>query len=161
MKALPILLTTLLITIAHLFTACDKMDDNGPFEGNWLLMERAGYTEPEGEPDRTPINEGGHWPTNIDTNCKHVIVWCVRNQLIQARDLQTSEYYFFLFTRTDSNLQIDAAFHNDGSNDTKIELTEVPDKFCIPEDGHFSIVQLDSKAMVLKSTDVTLTFKKN
>lgn len=144
-------------------TACDKMDENGPFEGYWLLMDYDGYDGnrcPEGTM-HTPITEGGNYPTDIPTATQQTIVWGVRNELIEIRNFAYPDHYFCHFTRNASELQLTDLFRNDGSNDTRIELSEAPAEFCIPADGRFIIVQLDNKHLQLKAEGITLTFKKN
>lgn len=152
------------IIFACLFglTSCDEMDQNGAFEGYWLLTERIGYEEPESDGVRpTTIPEGGSSVTDIALNTKDVIAWSVRNDLIQVRYFARYEYYFFTFTRNNHELQLKKAYLNDGSNDTEVTFSDIPEKFCIPSDGRFEIVSLDSKGMKLKGENITLVFKKN
>lgn len=159
----------LVILMQALFLSCDKMDDNGPFEGNWLLTHCSAYPEADNTAEKTLVNEeGGKWQTDISTNTPYVVVWSVRNELIQLRNFQNSNYYYFTFTRTAHDLQLEKAFFNDGSNDTLIADyrnasadNEVPEDFFIPADGHFDIKALDGRQMVLEGGGVTLTFKKN
>lgn len=159
----------LFILMQTLFLACDKMDDNGPFEGNWLLTYCSAYPESDNTATHSPVNEeGGQWQTDISVNTPYVIVWSVRNELIQVRNFQTSNYYYFTFTRTDHDLQLEKAFFNDGSNDTLVADYSnaavgdgLPQDLFIPADGHFTIVTLDSRQMVLEGGGVTLLFKKN
>lgn len=139
------------------FSACDKMDDNGVFYGYWLLTDAAG---PEGSLEAAP--ELGTPTVNtevIDFNMSRTITWGVRNELIVLHEVGKLDYYFFTFTRDEHSLQLYEAFYNDGSNDKKVDLSEIPAHYYIPADGRFQIERLDSKAMVLKYDDVTLTFK--
>lgn len=152
-----------LIIMALSFGSCDKLDDNGPFEGYWVLLDYEGY---EGNKagdtySETTIPEGGHLVTDFPTNTHQTIIWCVRNSLIEMRSLSTTDFYFMRFTRTDKELTITEVFYNDGSNDKAIDRSEIPEIFCIPANGRFSIRQLDGKGMTLESEDVTLKFKKN
>lgn len=162
------IITLFLILTQALFLACDKMDDNGPFEGNWLLTNCSAYPEADNTEEKTFVYEKeGKWQTDISVNIPYVIVWSVRNELIQVRNFQNSNYYFFTFTRTAHELQLEKAFFNDGSNDTLIAdysnaaNNNVPQDLFIPIDGRFSIEVLDSKQMVLEGGGITLTFKKN
>lgn len=140
-------------------SSCDKVDDNGDFYAYWLLTDATDGNGPLGE--RPDQGVAGIDNDNLEMNLDKNITWAVRNELIMLRDYQHSDYYFFTFTRDAHSLQLTAAFHNDGSNDTKIEFADVPPEFFIPTDGHFEIVTLDSKSMVLHAGDVTLTFKRN
>lgn len=158
-----ILYIPFLIIAALCLGSCDKLDDNGPFEGYWVLLDYDGY---EGNmvgdiSSESIIPEGGHLITDFPTNTRQTIIWCVRNGLIEMRSLSTTDFYFMRFTRTDKELVITEVFYNDGSNDKAIERYEIPEIFCIPADGRFAILQLDGKGMTLKGEDVTLTFKKN
>lgn len=139
--------------------SCDKMDDNGPFYGYWLLTDAVG---PDGPLSPAP-EEGTQFVNNdvIDINMNRVVTWGVRNELIMIRDYKKSDYYFFTFTRDANTLQLIAAYHNDGSNDTQIEFADIPAELFIPHNGRFSILTLDNKSLVLKADDITLTFKKN
>lgn len=141
------------------FCSCDKMDDNGVFYGYWLLTDAAG---PEGSLEAAP--ELGTPTVNtehIDFNMSRTITWGVRNELIVLHEIGQLDYYFFTFTRDEHTLQLHEAYYNDGSNDTKTELSEIPAYFYIPADGKFQIVRLDNDGMVLKYGDTTLTFKNN
>lgn len=139
--------------------ACDKLDDNGDFYAYWVLTNAENANGPLGE--RPELGLPGVDNDNVEVNLDKNITWAVRNELIMLRDYQKSDYYFFTFTRDAHSLQFTSAFHNDGSNDTKIDFTEVPAEFLIPADGRFDIVTLDSKSMVLRADEVTLTFKRN
>lgn len=152
------------IIFAGLFglASCDEMDQNGAFEGYWLLTEREGYEEPENDGARpTTIPEGGSAYTDIETEISDVITWGVRNDLIVITRMPSTEQYYFTFTRNEKELQLHEAFFNDGSNDTKVEFADLPKYFCIPSDGHFDIISLNGKKMVLKSNNITLVFKNN
>lgn len=158
------LFTRLYMLLAIVFgtlgiTSCDKMDDNGVFYGYWLLTDAVG---PDGSLEAVP--EQGTTSVNtelIDFNMSHAITWAVRNELIMLRDYKKSDYYFFTFTRDTNSLQLNSAFYNDGSNDKKVEFSEIPAEYYIPADGRYSILTLDNKSLVLKTDNVTLTFKKN
>ena len=92
------IITLFLILTQALFLACDKMDDNGPFEGNWLLTNCSAYPEADNTEEKTFVYEKeGKWQTDISVNTPYVIVWSVRNELIQVRNFQNSNYYFFTF----------------------------------------------------------------
>lgn len=121
--------------------SCDRMDDNGPFEGYWHLVSCEGGT------------------SSLAPNSD--ITWGVRNELIQMNDLRGSLYYYCTFRRTDHQLELLEAFENDGTNDTKIELSMIPAQFWIPDNGKFEIIELNSHRMVIKSPKATLHFKKN
>lgn len=139
--------------------SCDKMDDNGPFYGYWVLTDVDG---PDGPLGTAP--EQGSTTVNtdlIDFNMPRTVTWGVRNELIVLHEINQADYYFFTFSRTDKELQLHEVYHNDGSNDKKISFSEIPTKYYIPADGHFDVVNLDSKGMVLRTGDLTLTFKNN
>lgn len=141
------------------FASCDKHDDNGPFYGNWLLVDIIG---PDGSLSAAP--NGGVSDVNTDLiefNVDKIVTWAVRNDLIMMRNYEGSDYYFFTYTRDEKSIQFREAFHNDGSNDKKVEFSEVPEKYRVPSDGHFDVVSMDRKGMVLRTGDVTLKFKKN
>lgn len=139
--------------------SCDKLDDNGDFYAYWLLTDAEDANGPIGE--RPELGLPGVDNDNVVVNLDKNITWAVRNELIMLRNYQKSDYYFFTFTRDAHTLQLTSAFHNDGSNDTKIDFTEVPAEFFIPADGRFDVITLDGKSMVLRAGDVTLTFKRN
>lgn len=137
--------------------SCDKMDDNGPFYGYWLLTDVEG---PEGPIGTAP--EKGSTTVNtdlIDFNMPRTITWGVRNELIVIHEINQADYYFFTFTRTDKELQLREAYHNDGSKDKLIEFSEVPEKFYVPADGHYDVVNLDGNGMTLRSGSLGLTLK--
>lgn len=134
-----ILFSTIVATLLPL--SCDRMDDNGPFEGYWILVEREGYGEP--------------------LSTKSYITWGVRNELVQVVDTREAKYYYMTFKRTPQSLDLDQVSANDGSKDVLIDFKDIPAKFCIPDDGHFDIVTLNSREMVLRSSKATLRFKKN
>lgn len=147
----------LFILLATAVTSCNKMDDNGPFDGYWLITQ---VENADGIVGTTP-GQATADNANDAPPLKNIITWGVRNELIQVHDNYELDFYYFTFTRTDKELQLNAAFHNDGSNDTPVKFDEIPAKFFIPADGHFAVKTLDSKAMVLQSNGLTLTFKKN
>lgn len=141
------------------FSSCDKMDDNGPFYGYWLLTDVEG---PDGPLGTAP--EQGSTTVNtdlIDFNMPRTVTWGVRNELIVLHEINQADYYFFTFSRTDKELQLREAYFNDGSNDKLIEFSEVPEKYFVPADGHFDVVNLDGNGMTLKYDDLTLKLKKN
>lgn len=141
------------------FSSCDKMDDNGPFYGYWLLTDVEG---PDGPLGTAPENGTETVNTDlIDFNMPRTITWGVRNELIVIHEINQADYYFFTFTRTDKELQLREAYFNDGSNDKLIPFTEVPAKYYVPADGHFDVVNLDGNGMTLKYDDLTLKLKKN
>lgn len=141
------------------FSSCDKMDDNGPFYGYWLLTDVEG---PDGPLGTAPENGTETVNTDlIDFNMPRTITWGVRNELIVIHEINQADYYFFTFTRTDKELQLREAYHNDGSNDKLIEFSEVPEKYFVPADGHYDVVNLDGNGMTLKYDDLTLKLKKN
>lgn len=141
------------------FSSCDKMDDNGPFYGYWLLTDVEG---PDGPLGTAPENGTETVNTDlIDFNMPRTITWGVRNELIVIHEINQADYYFFTFTRTDKELQLREAYFNDGSNDKLIEFSEVPEKYFVPADGHFDVVNLDGNGMTLKYDDLTLKLKKN
>lgn len=144
-------------------TSCDKMDDNGPFEGYWLLMDYDGYDGNRAGDlsSESLVTEGGQLMQDLGAQTKEVITWSVRNQLIQIRNQTLGVQHYCHFSRTAHELTLLDAYFNDGSNDTKMELTEMPENLCIPADGKFDIVSLTSKTMVLKAGNVTMTFRKN
>lgn len=145
------------------FASCDKMDDNGPFEGYWLLMDYDGYdgNRVEDLSTETLVTEGGYLINDLGAQTKEVITWSVRNQLIQIRNQTLGTQYYCHFSRTTCELTLLDAYFNDGSNDTKVEFTEMAENLCIPADGKFEVISLTRKAMVLKAGTVTITFKKN
>lgn len=153
----------LLVLATLSLCCCDKLDDNGPFEGYWVLIDTEGYEGNKAQDisNASLIPEGGHIITDFPTNTHQTIIWSVRNELIEMRSLSTTDFYFMRFTRTNKELIITEAYYNDGSNDTAITLSQIPEIFCIPDDGHFNILLLDNKGMKLMSSAVTLTFKKN
>lgn len=54
------IITALLFIITQaIFLACDKMDDNGPFEGNWLLTNCSACSEADNTEEKTLVYEEG------------------------------------------------------------------------------------------------------
>lgn len=153
----------LFVASLTIFAGCDKMDDNGPFEGYWVLMEYDGYDGNQAGDlsTETLITEGGDLINDLGAQTSENITWGVRNQLLLIRNQTLYNQYFCHFTRNAHELVILDAYANDGSNDTKIGLSELPENLCIPADGKFAIVTLTKKKMVLKANGVTMTFKKN
>lgn len=143
MKALRHLLYIFITGILTLNSlSCDRMDDNGPFEGYWHLVDCEGET------------------AVLDP--KSDITWGVRNELIQMQDLRTGAiYYFCTFKRTKHLLELLEVFENDGTNDTKIDFSKIPEKYHVPADGRFEIVTLNGHELMLRSPQGTLRFKKN
>lgn len=139
--------------------SCDKHDDNGPFYGNWLLTDVIGPDGPMSAAPETGFSEVN--TDKIEINVDKIVSWAVRNDLIMMRNYEGVDFYFFTFTRDAKAIQFHGAFYNDGSNDKKIEFSEVPAKYRVPADGHFDVVSMDRKGMVLRTGDITLKFKKN
>lgn len=151
----PIFAVVGLISLA----SCDKFDDNGPFYGYWLITDIEG---PEGPLGVAP--ELGSSTINTDqipVNTENTITWAVRNELIMMHDFHSSDYYFFTFRRDATTLQLLEGWYNDGSNDTSIPFTDVPEHFYVPADGHYDVVKLDGKGMELRTSELTIVFKKN
>lgn len=154
-----ILLTLLVLVSVLSLPSCDKFDDNGPFYGYWLITDIEGPDGPLGtapEHGSTTINTD-----QIPVNTDKTVTWAVRNELIMMHDFDSSDYYFFTFRRDAKNLQLLEGWYNDGSNDTLIPFSEVPEHFYVPADGHYDVVNLDNKGMVLRTAELTLSFKKN
>lgn len=148
-----------IVVSALSIVSCDKMDDNGVFYGYWLLTDAAG---PEGSLEVAP--EQGTTSVNtelIDFNMSRTITWGVRNELIVVHEIGKGDYYFFTFTCNERTLQLHEAYHNDGSNDTKVDFSEIPAEYYVPADGHYDVISLDSKGMMLRAGELTLTFKNN
>lgn len=140
-------------------TSCDKLDDNGTFYGYWLLTDVEGPDGPIGT-----VPELGTETVNTDLiefNMPRTITWGVRNELIVVHEIGKGDYYFFTFTCNERTLQLHEAYHNDGSNDTKVDFSEIPAEYYVPTDGHYDVISLDSKGMVLRAGELTLTFKNN
>lgn len=154
-----ILLVLLVMVSVLSLPSCDKFDDNGPFYGYWLITD---IDSPEGPLGTAP--ELGSSTVNTDQiaiNTDKTITWAVRNELIMMHDFNSPDYYFFTFHRDATSLQLLEAWYNDGSNDTLIPFSDVPEHFYVPSDGHYDVVKLDGKGMVLRTSDLTLVFKKD
>lgn len=154
-----VLLVLIVLVGAMSFTSCDKFDDNGPFYGYWLITDIEGPDGPLGI-----ASELGSATINTDqihVNTDKTIIWAVRNELIMMHDFDSSNYYFFTFRRDATSLQLLEGWYNDGSNDTLIPFSEVPEYFYVPADGHYDVIDLDKKGMVLRCAELILSFKKN
>ena len=124
-------------------TACDKIDDNGDFGGYWILETLENL---EGE-DITPTTSH--------------LAWAIHKELLEMRDLNEGKTsYFFTFSRSEKTLQLTSSFFNDGSNDTKVENTDIPEFFRVPADGHYDILYLSNSKLILKTNTLTYTFRK-
>lgn len=161
MKHLYIRLLSFLVAITGILylTSCDKLDDNGPFCGYWLLTDIEGPDGALGEPSK---NNDVHVNTDIiDVNSQNVVTISVRNELLVIHDMARPGFYFCTFTRDSHSLQLLSVYYNDGSNDSLIHFEDIPASYYVPADGHYDIVNLDSKSMILAYDNLTLTFKKN
>lgn len=163
------ILNILALAAALLCGACDKMDDNGDFYGNWLLVD-CRYVDAS-RADDNPLGTLPEDAVSVDTyvNTSHidihvdrVVTWAVRNELIMLRDLSTSgNYWFATFERNENTLRFIDVYENDGSNDKLLDLGAVPTQFCMPADGCYEIIDLSKNSMTLRTDEVVLKFKRN
>lgn len=130
--------------LSLLVAACNKMDDNGPFEGQWVLTSVEGSAE------------------FADASVLPPLVWGVRNELIQMSHRASSNFLYARFERNDARLVLTEIYENDGSNDVRVtDYAAIPAGFLVPDDGKYQIIRLDDHRMQLKAGELVLDFKKN
>ena len=130
-----IIFTLLLLPL--LLTGCDKMEDNGDFAGQWQLTEWKNLADGQIVADKTTG-----------------IYYCVQLDLMS---FQYKKQYLARFRRTSDSLFIGTVYY--GSKDEIVGYDQLAD--CgVPANGKFAIDRLTRKALVLRSDDAVLTFRK-
>ena len=135
------------IVYSLLFTfslsSCDKLDENGAFDGNWQLTE---------------------WRDNA-TN--HVladrytkrIYYAVKLNIIQMRDYSKpyDTWHLSYFHRSNDSLYIDKVYHRPFDREEPVDSLALYG--CAPE-GRYAFIKLTHDDMILRNSLYTLTFRK-
>lgn len=135
MKNLFIILLALVV-----ISACEKVDCNGDLDGMWQLTSWE------------DINSGQQV---ADKQSK--IFWHVKLTLMQFNKSTEATYYLAYFSHTPDSLFVREVYRS--PHDTPTSLVELK-PYGVEADGKFSIEQLSSSRMVLKSINHCLTFRK-
>jgi len=130
--------TLLVATLLLCMGSCDKMEDNGDFAGLWYLSEWRSL--PDGEIKADKYNR---------------IFYAVQLDLMNFRNDYDS--YLSRFRRTADSLFIGTVYHNITDDIVGIEVLA---PFGVPADGKFAIEKLTKEALVLRSNEAVLTFRK-
>ena len=134
-------ITKILLVATLLFGmgSCDKMEDNGDFAGLWYLSEWKSL--PDGAIKADKYNR---------------IFYAVQLDLMEFRGGGHSSY-LSRFRRTADSLFIGTVYHNITDDIVGIEVLA---PFGVPADGKFAVDQLSKKALVLRTNEAILTFRK-
>lgn len=135
-----IILVFLFVFVSNLFVCCDKMDDNGAFGGMWQMTEWKHI--PDGE---------------ILADKYSGIYWSVQLDLMQFGLGHTTGFFLARFKRTSDSLFIGTVYSR--PNDDIVGYDAIA-KYGVPNDGKFAIDKLSHSALVLRSKDAVLTFRK-
>lgn len=132
----------LLISIICLFacTSCDKIDNNGDFGGMWQLTEWKQL--PDGK---------------IIADKYNGIYWSVQLDLMQFGLGHTIGFYLARFKRTPDSLVIEKVYSRPYD---EIVVFDSVASYGVPADGKFAIEKLTKGALVLRSKEAVLTFRK-
>ena len=130
-----LLVATLLLGMG----SCDKMEDNGDFAGLWYLSEWKSL--PDGEIKADKYNR---------------IFYAVQLDLMEFKGCGHGSY-LSRFRRTADSLFIGTVYH--GSKDDIVDIEELA-PFGVPADGKFAIDKLSKQALVLRTDEAVLTFRK-
>ncbi|MBO4564437.1 MAG: lipocalin-like domain-containing protein [Bacteroidaceae bacterium] len=137
-------LTPLLCLLTCLLsTSCNKMDENGDFDGNWQMTE---------------------WRSNADnhvigTKYTFRIYYAVKLNVLQMRDYERpyDTWHLSYFHMTNDSLYIDKVFHR--PFDTEEPVDSLAIYGCAPE-GRYAFLKLTKDNMILRNSLYTLTFRK-
>ena len=127
----------LIMATLHAMGSCEKMETNGDFAGMWQLTEWKDLSD-----------------SRIVADKYSKIFYCVQLDLM---DFRSNDSYLARFRRTADSLFIGTVYHGAGDNIVSIEELA---KFGVPADGKFAIDRLNKQALVLRSDDALLTFRK-
>lgn len=130
-----LLVATLLLGMG----SCDKMEDNGDFAGLWYLSEWKNL--PDGE---------------IKADKQNRIFYAVQLDLMEFKGGGHGSY-LSRFRRTADSLFIGTVYH--GPKDDIVDIEELA-PFGVPADGKFAIDKLSKQALVLRTDEAVLTFRK-
>lgn len=145
MKRIILLYITLLAATIGL-VSCDKKDINGDLDGQWQLVRW------ENKADGNVVKDG---PTYI--------YWTVKLQLIQIYDKTPSAAAnsinsFCEFQVKGDSLVLTQAYKR--PDDSKIPFSDLQ-QYGVPSNGRLKIESMDSRNLVLSSTENKLYFRKN
>lgn len=137
--ALPLAFVSMLCTI----TACDKLDENGDFDGNWQMTE---------------------WRDNatqaiLATKYTHRIYYAVKLNILQMREYGKpyDTWHLAYFHCSDDSLYIDKVFHRPFDIEEPVDSLAIYG--CAPE-GRYAFIKLTKDDMILRNSLYTLTFRK-
>ena len=131
-----LLVATLLLGMG----SCDKMEDNGSFGGMWQMTEWKQL--PDGK---------------IIADKNSAIYWSVQLDLMQFGLGHRSGYYLARFKRTSDSLLIGTVYLP--PTDDIVGYDAVA-SYGVPAEGKFVIEKLTKEALVLRSNEAVLTFRK-
>ena len=134
---------TLTLSLSFSLSSCDKLDENGAFDGNWQMTE---------------------WRDNA-TN--HVladrytkrIYYAVKLNIIQMRDYSKpyDTWHLSYFHRSNDSLYIDKVYHRPFDREEPVDSLALYG--CAPE-GRYAFIKLTHDDMILRNSLYTLTFRK-
>ena len=134
----------ILFVLLQTLCACDKMEDNGDFAGLWQL------TEWKHLPDGAIVK---------DKNNR--IFYSVQLDVMQVKGdtigLNANSRLISRFRRTADTLYIGTVFY--GIKDSIVDIDNLA-PLGVPADGKFAIDRLNKHAMVLRTDEAVLTFRK-
>ena len=134
---------SLTLTLSFSLSSCDKLDENGAFDGNWQMTE---------------------WRDNA-TN--HVladrytkrIYYAVKLNIIQMRDYSKpyDTWHLSYFHRSNDSLYINKVYHRPFDREEPVDSLALYG--CAPE-GRYAFIKLTHDDMILRNSLYTLTFRK-
>ena len=137
------ILMPLLCLLVSLSTSCNKVDENGDFDGNWQMTE---------------------WRSNatgevLATRYTRRIFYAVKLNILQMRDhdLTYDTWHLSYFHRANDSLYIDKVYHRPFDKEENVDSLAIYG--CAPE-GSFAFLKLTHDDMILRNSLYTLTFRK-
>ena len=126
-----------------LFVSCDKIDDNGDFGGMWQMTEWKRIHDGEILADKY---SGIYWSVQLDLM-----------QFGLNKSNYNNDFYLARFKRTTDSLSLGTVYSR--PNDDIVGY-DVLAPYGVPDNGKFAIDKLSHSALILRSKDAVLTFRK-
>ncbi|MBO4593791.1 MAG: lipocalin-like domain-containing protein [Bacteroidaceae bacterium] len=132
-----LILYILILCPLFCFIGCDKLETNGDFAGMWQLTEWKNLADGQIVADK---HDGIYYSVQLDLMA-----------------FNGKDQYLARFRRTSDSLFIGTVYH--GPKDDIVGYDELA-KYGVPADGKFAIERLTKQALILRTDDVRLTFRK-
>ena len=136
------LIITLITAIAILTTSCeDKHNHLGDLNGNWQLTSWSNTDDGTVVADKTSG-----------------IYYAISISLLKIHSTNNSKYYIATFRHTGDSLVLTQAYVS--PFDSIVDYKDM-DKYGVPSNGAFRIVELNNKHLTLHGGNSILSFRKN